>query len=684
MKNQNIALLSDTALLNSTTLTEPHLKSKILRCLLTHTGVHYALFLEKLTQDTTALTGTVTICDSQTDNQPSDLNLSQVTLGCEQLPPPSGSVSYRLSGTNLPPMTDTSQKDGLLLTVGEREAILLIGQTERTTSFSEDTLSAVGLILSNHLTLCRTQAIQNQRQQQAREQQQQTERMLQLVLDEIPAGVYWQDTRGNIQGVNQWLVNELGNGIQTDSATFDIRQILDNDSLRQLQANDPEVISEGRRLQGENYHLRRNDDSYLWIEVNKTPIQHTDGSISGLLATYRDITGRKLMMEELLHAKESAEQANRAKSSFLASMSHELRTPLNAILGYTQLLEMDEDDLNDDQVSSLKEIHTASNHLLQLIDEILDLSKIEAGRIDLKQEAIDPVQLIQETLALTRPIAEKHSITLSSQINAAETARIQGDVKRVRQILLNLISNGIKYNQAGGQVTLSIHMDTRGCHIDVTDTGFGMTEEQQTRLFQPFERLGMESSSRQGTGIGLVICKKLAEAMHGDIEVKSRAGSGSTFTLLMPANSTDTESGGQVDHAKRHTTEEPAFMGGKTCTLYIEDNQANRLLVEKIFSKRPDDHLMTAATPEEGLELLQQHTFNLILLDINLPGMTGFEVLTEIQENYPDIDAVTVAVSANAMPSDISMGLEAGFSAYLTKPINIPEFNRQLNQWLTK
>ncbi|MFG1491113.1 ATP-binding protein, partial [Oceanospirillum sp. HFRX-1_2] len=277
-----------------------------------------------------------------------------------------------------------------------------------------------------------------------------------------------------------------------------------------------------------------NDDSYLWVELNKVPIRDEAQNITGLLGTYRDITGRKLMMEELLHAKENAEQANRAKSSFLASMSHELRTPLNAIQGYTQLMEMDEDDLNEEQVESLQEIRKASNHLLQLIDEILDLSKIEAGRIDLRIEPINPIPVIQETLTLNKHMAERFGIRISTLFPDNLNLSIMGDSRRVKQILLNLVSNAIKYNQEDGEIRISMEQSGTQFKIHVTDTGYGMTSDQLAKLFQPFERLGMDSSTRQGTGIGLVISQKLAEAMRGSIQVSSIPGEGSTFSLVLP------------------------------------------------------------------------------------------------------------------------------------------------------
>lgn len=675
MNNQNQATLFEMAVLMSSETSEAPLIQTMLQSLIKSTGMHGGLFLTQISSSEKETSFRIT--HSTTDNsfRATPETLYRVT----ELPSTEQQTADNNLISSISPLLSHYQHT-LFLPVGTTDAFLLLADPNWQAVLPDHFFSPVLEHFTIPLQSCRDREQQKQQLQLEIQKRKDTEKLLNLVLDYIPAGVYWQNRQSEIQRVNQWLANDLGNGIQPADETFDLHKVLSPDSIQQLQNNDDEVLIQGKEIYNQSYYLQRNDASFLWAEINKTPIRDDEGKITGLLGTYRDITGRKLMMEELLHAKESAEQANRAKSSFLASMSHELRTPLNAILGYTQLMEMDEDDLSEEHITSLGEIRTASNHLLQLIDEILDLSKIEAGRIDLSIQDIHPVPMIQEVLALTKPMAESHNITLTSQIQPSFRHKIHGDTKRIRQILLNLVSNAIKYNKSHGEVSVTLSIRTDACYISVKDTGIGMSDEQIHRLFQPFERLGMESSTRQGTGIGLVICQKLAEAMQGRIEVTSVAGEGSTFSLVMPAITGETTLSQSDDSTQNN---EQILLEGRTRTLYVEDNAANRLLVEKIFSKRPDDSLVTTGTPEAGLNILTEQEFDLILLDINLPGMTGFELLNEIRTQNLANNATIVAVSANAMPSDIDKGMSAGFSAYLTKPLNIPEFNRQLNQWLS-
>ncbi|MBB1487441.1 ATP-binding response regulator [Oceanospirillum sediminis] len=675
MSNQNQAILFEMAVLMSSETSEASLIRTMLQGLIKHTGMYGGLFLTQIRSSEKETTFRVTHSAVNNRFQATPETLYRV----KALPSKEQRTTDNSLVSSISPLL-TCYQHTLFLPVGTTDAFLLLAEPDWQAVLPDHFFSPVLEHFAVPLQSCRDRERQKHQLQIEIQKRKDIEKRLNLVLDYIPAGVYWQNSQSEIQGVNQWLENDLGNGIQPAGETFDLRKVLSPDSIQQLQNNDDEVLLQGKEIYNQNYYLQRSDASFLWAEINKIPIRDDEGKITGLLGTYRDITGRKLMMEELLHAKESAEQANRAKSSFLASMSHELRTPLNAILGYTQLMEMDEDDLSEEHIISLSEIRTASNHLLQLIDEILDLSKIEAGRIDLSIQDIQPVPMIQEVLALTRPMAESHNITLTSHIESSFRHRIHGDAKRIRQILLNLVSNAIKYNKSHGEVSVTLHTRTDACCISIKDTGIGMSDEQVQRLFQPFERLGMESSTRQGTGIGLVICQKLAEAMQGRIEVTSAAGEGSTFSLVMPAITGETTLSPSDDSTQNN---EQILIEAKTRTLYVEDNAANRLLVEKIFSKRPDDSLITVGTPEAGLKVLAEQAFDLILLDINLPGMTGFELLSEIHAHDLSHSATIVAISANAMPSDIDKGISAGFSAYLTKPLNIPEFNRQLNQWLS-
>ncbi len=685
MSDQNLAILYEMALLMGSETSEKPLVQKFLQRLLYHTGMPTGLFISHIERMDQAFSFKVTqsIADKAFSPDPTQ----RCTLAYDL---PLRSSFKPLDDKIRALHTVFAQYHSLLfLPVGDHDAFLLF-TAQKEQPLPDQLFTPILANFAKTLELCRSNARFTEKLQNEIQERQRTEKMLKLVLNHIPAGVYWQDTQGNIQGANRWLLNDLAQLPQDEADVLadttdesEIRHLQSMVSISQLQQDDSLVIEQGHEIQNKNYYLHRNDDSYLWVELNKVPIRDEAQNITGLLGTYRDITGRKLMMEELLHAKENAEQANRAKSSFLASMSHELRTPLNAIQGYTQLMEMDEDDLNEEQVESLQEIRKASNHLLQLIDEILDLSKIEAGRIDLRIEPINPIPVIQETLTLNKHMAERFGIRISTLFPDNLNLSIMGDSRRVKQILLNLVSNAIKYNQEDGEIRISMEQSGTQFKIHVTDTGYGMTSDQLAKLFQPFERLGMDSSTRQGTGIGLVISQKLAEAMRGSIQVSSIPGEGSTFSLVLPL-----AKGSQMPVLPEKVELSMADIisrgGEKTTTLYVEDNAANRMLVEKIFAKRRGDRLITAATPEEGLEILRHESPDLVILDINLPGMSGYDLLRHIQSEGLDRNRHMVALSANAMPEDFKQGEAAGFDAYITKPLNIPEFNRHLNTWLEK
>lgn len=674
MSDQNLAILYEMALLMGSESTEYPLVHKTLQRLLYHTGVPTGLFLQKI---------------QRTDSKShfliaqaiADRHFKAVRAQYYQLPYllPMSSQWLSQSATDIDPVL-SHYHQMLFLPVGAEDGFLLLAPKDFKSTLPEQLFTPLMANFAHTLLLYRKNEQDTHALEAEITERKRTEKMLTLVLDHIPAGVYWQDKAGHLQGVNRWLINDLGTGTQQPGEPFQLENVLERSSVIQLQKDDLQVTQEGVEIYNKNYYLHRNDDSYLWVEVNKVPIQDEQGEITGLLGTYRDITGRKLMMEELLHAKESAEQANRAKSSFLASMSHELRTPLNAIQGYAQLMEMDADQLSEEHIESLHEIRTASNHLLQLIDEILDLSKIEAGRMDLNIQQINPVPMLQEALSLTKPMADSQQVSIEVNFPEQMGHLIRADSQRTRQILLNLLSNAIKYNRPDGRVSIQMTATEYEYCIHVVDTGIGMSAVQLKRLFQPFERLGMESSSRQGTGIGLVICQKLAEAMQGKILVQSELGVGSTFTLVLPASLSDL----MLDHdrgafSKVHNE---SVEHERTLTLYVEDNSANRILVERIYSKRTGDRLVTVATPEEGIAFLRTEHPDLILLDINLPGMSGYDLLKHITSENLDKGCPIVAISANAMPADIERAEAAGFFAYLTKPLNIPEFNRQISAWL--
>lgn len=385
------------------------------------------------------------------------------------------------------------------------------------------------------------------------------------------------------------------------------------------------------------------------------------------LTTVLDISRQKENELAVQATKLEAERANQAKTEFLSSMSHELRTPMNAIFGFAQILEFDE-RLDKDQQDSVHEILKAARHLLGLIDEVLDLAKIESGRMTLSIETVVLGPIVEECEQLLRPLANDRQISLCMPAGLA--CAVQADRVRLKQVLLNLLSNAIKYNQLQGEVRLSVEVGGPRVRIMVADTGRGIAPEDLSRLFQPFNRLDAEHSRIEGTGIGLVISRRLVEAMGGTIEVNSTPGQGSCFWFELPQ--------ADPERAAIHAQELPRGIKSEEQNqdhiLYIDDNPVNLKLVTQMLGKLRNILLVTAHTPELGIELAQSRKPCLILLDINMPRMDGYEVLQVLKAGLQLRHVPVIAVSANAMPRDIERGIAAGFADYLTKPIDVGRF----------
>ena len=415
------------------------------------------------------------------------------------------------------------------------------------------------------------------------------------------------------------------------------------------------------------------DGSRFPAVVSITALRDDYGDIIGYLLIGTDNSVRKRVETELNAAMDAAEKANRAKTDFLSGMSHELRTPLNAILGFAQLMEIGSPLPTPSQKRNLDQILKAGWYLLELINEILDLALIESGKVTLSREPVSLSEVMLECRAMIEPQAHKRGIGMKFP-RFEIPYFVEADRTRVKQVLINLLFNAIKYNKPGGAVAVECTLSPpNSIRISVRDTGAGLAPEQLAQLFQPFNRLGKKAGSEEGTGIGLVVTKRLVELMGGNIGVDSTVGVGSVFWVQLgltaaPQLATlEAESGAQT---------RPQAPDGATprTLLYVEDNPANLELVEQLIARRSDLRVLSAADGELGIEFARAYQPELILMDINLPGISGIAAMKILRADPLTAHIPIIALSANAVPSDIERALEAGFFNYLTKPIKVNQF----------
>jgi PAS domain S-box-containing protein len=439
-----------------------------------------------------------------------------------------------------------------------------------------------------------------------------------------------------------------------------------------------------------NYELtaRARDGKETVVSYNATTFYDRDRRLQGVFAAARDVTERKRLDQvlqekniELESARSVAEVANLAKSEFLSSMSHELRSPLNAILGFAQLMESESPPPAPAQAENIGRILQAGWHLLKLINEILDLAVIESGKVSLSPESVSLSEVMSECQAMMEPQAQKRGIQMTF-LQFDKAIFVKADRTRLKQIIINLLSNAIKYNKEKGRVDVKCTATSpQRIRISVADTGEGLSPEKLAQLFQPFNRLGQEAGAVAGTGIGLVVTKRLVELMEGVLGVESTVGVGSVFWCELI-------SAPEPKHEVRSSEVEayvpPQLLAGSRLRtlLYVEDNPANLELVKQLVARHSDIRLLTAVDGSSGIEIANASQPDMILMDINLPGINGVEALKILHSNPATAHIPIVALSANAMPRDVEKGLEAGFYRYLTKPIIVKELMDTLNETL--
>jgi len=507
---------------------------------------------------------------------------------------------------------------------------------------------------------------------------------LNRTLGELTASQHMMENLLNTTHEGFWRIDNDTNTVEVNPAMCAIlgraekqiigRSIFDfvDEENHQVFLREIEARKAGKRGSYE-ISLQRPDGTNVPCINNATPLLDENGNKVGSVGLWTEIT-------EITRAREDADKANRAKSDFLSTMSHELRTPLHAIFGFAQLMELDTDTpLTDEQSFAVREILNSGTHLLGLIDQVLDLARIEAGKLSMSLEPVSLATLCQDCATQIAPQAKQKGIGLNAEIPPDHM--ITADKTLMKQVLLNLLSNAVKYNRHQGSVTMTCNTMPDGkVRLSVSDTGLGVPEGVQERVFEPFNRLGKEAGTIEGTGIGLTITKRLVEEMGGEIGFTSVAGQGATFWIEFPALSTaaamarpqDPESSALPIHLPRGAT-----------VLYVEDNPSNLVLMQKIVARLPGLRLISAPNAEAGLLMAGDYMPDLILMDINLPGMNGFDAKKALAHNSRTSHIPVVAISAAALEKDIRQGMDSGFKAYLTKPFDVSLVLRTIRDQLS-
>ncbi|MBK1889225.1 PAS domain S-box protein [Undibacterium sp. 14-3-2] len=556
------------------------------------------------------------------------------------------------------------------------------------TALRDEVAKVIGYLLISTDNTIRKQVEAEQAllDQRLRDQQFYTRSLIEANIDAIMT----TDPQGIISDVNQ----------QTEALTGCTREELIGRLFKNC-FTDPErakdaitrALHEGKVT---NYELtaRAKDGTETVVSYNATTFYDRERKLQGVVAAARDMTELKKFEHalqenniELAAAKANAEKANSAKSDFLSSMSHELRTPLNAVLGFAQLMESETPSPTPAQKLSIEQILQAGWYLLRLINEILDLSMIESGKVTISQESMCLNDIFQDCQLMMEPQASKRRIQMTFP-GTENLFYVYADRTRVKQVLINLLSNAIKYNRDDGAVIVQCQMNGENrIRISVRDTGAGLAENQLGKLFQPFNRLGKESGPEEGTGIGLVVTKQLVELMGGTIGVESMEDVGSTFWFELIASKAPSLVFGEMGSGKTNPVikvkePDPVVSTAQKSLLYVEDNPTNMELIRQLITRRDDLKLLAATDAHIGIQMARSFRPDVILMDINLPGLNGYDALKILHSDRITKDIPVMALSANALPRDIKLGLDAGFFLYLTKPISVSEFTQALHDAL--
>ena len=523
-------------------------------------------------------------------------------------------------------------------------------------------------------------------------------RKLSRAVEQIPLTVVITNLEGNIEYANPYTFHTTGY-TQEELLGKNPKVLKSGETSLEEYQHLWGNITHGKEWKG-IFHNRKKDGTYYWEQATIGPIMNDDGEITHYIAIKEDITERKRIQDELkdlnlhleekikertidlenanlslMNANKEAKKANQAKIDFLSKMSHELRTPMNSILGFGQLLQMGE--LTPVQDKGVQHILDSGKHLLNLINEVLDISRIESGRISISVEPIEVYEVINEIKDSLLFSANQKNISLTSQLNNTVPTYIRADRQRLKQVLINLTNNAIKYNNEGGEVTISVDIKPVSedgytpVRISITDTGWGIDEKDIERIFIPFERIGAEKSNVEGTGLGLAVVKQLVYLMGGKVGVKSEPGKGSTFWIELQ------QSQSQLDLIQKEATlsQHTASNDQQGLILYIEDNMPNIELVQEIIeTKRKGIKLVIHMRGNGALEKAIEVKPSLILLDLNLPDKHGKDILLELKSNEVTKQIPVIVISADAMSNQISMLKESGATNYLTKPIEIKSF----------